>query len=358
MPDNSTIIPTNTVLTLAEQIRALGLHLGFQEVRFSRPSTETHKEAFGRWLEKGYHGDMAWLTRNNDKRFDAAELHPGTKTVITVRMDYWPNTTASESVLANGKKAYISRYALGRDYHKVLRKRLTQFAKEIQNLSGEHGARPFVDSAPVMERQLAEQSGLGWIGKNTLLLSPGNGSWFFLGELCTNLDIPADPATETGHCGTCQQCLVDCPTDAFVEAGVLDARKCISYLTIEYSGSIPIELRPKMGNRIYGCDDCQLVCPHNRKVTETIETDFSPRHQLDDISLLELFSWNEATFLSNTEGSPIRRIGHEQWQRNIAVALGNGPSNAETISALNDTLPNASELLAEHIQWALNQLEQ
>jgi epoxyqueuosine reductase len=273
-------------------------------------------------------------------------------------MDYWPNTTDSESVLTDPEKAYISRYALGRDYHKVLRKRLVQYAAAIETLAGKHGARPFVDSAPVMERQLAEQSGLGWIGKNTLLLSPGNGSWFFLGELCTDLKLPQDPPTIAGHCGSCQQCLIDCPTDAFVSEGVLDSRKCISYLTIEFSGSIPVELRPKMGNRIYGCDDCQLVCPHNRKAPETEEADFSPRHQLDDVTLLELFLWDEKTFLQKMEGSPIRRIGYPQWQRNIAIALGNGPFKEEVLEALQRAVQTEHAVLKEHVEWAIHQLEE
>lgn len=356
MSDFSNLISTDLELTLAEQIRQAGLELGFQGIRFTQPTTEQHKADFERWIKKGFHGEMGWLDRNNDKRFDASELHPGTRTVITVRMDYWPNTTNSESVLTNPDKAYISRYALGRDYHKVLKKRLSQFSKRIEDIAGKHGARPFVDSAPVMERQLAEQSGLGWIGKNTLLLSPGNGSWFFLGELCTDLELPYDSPTIAGHCGSCQQCLTDCPTDAFESEGVLDARKCISYLTIEYSGSIPVELRPKMGNRIYGCDDCQLVCPHNRKVSQSNEKDFAPRHQLDDVTLLELFQWDEDTFLKKTEGSPIRRIGYHQWRRNIAIALGNGSFSEEILAALYLAKDTDNAVLKEHINWAINQL--
>lgn len=299
---------------------------------------------------------MDWLKRNLDKRFDASALHPDTRTVICVRMDYWPGQVQGEEQLKRPDKAYISRYALGRDYHKVMRKRLTQFARAISDLAGEHGARPFVDSAPVMERQLAEQSGLGWIGKNTLLLSPGHGSYFFLGELCTSLSLPFDPPNPMAHCGSCQQCLTDCPTDAFVSAGVLDATRCISYLTIEYDGTIPLELRPLMGNRIYGCDDCQLVCPHNRKAPETHEADFEPRHQLDDIDLVTLFNWDEATFLKNTEGSAIRRIGFAQWQRNLAIALGNGTATQKAIDALQAGLGRSSELVDEHIHWALDRL--
>ncbi len=357
MLTTSNTISTDRPLTLTEQIRQLGLSLGFQAVQFSSPTTVQHLPDFKKWLAADYHGDMTWLERNLDKRFDAASLHPGTKTVITVRMDYWPQNSDSLSVLTNPEKAYISRYALGRDYHKVLKQRLSQYAKAIEELAGSHGARPFVDSAPVMERQLAEQSGMGWIGKNTLLLSPGVGSYFFLGELCTSLDLVSDKPLPKSHCGSCRQCIVDCPTDAFVAEGVLDARKCISYLTIEYSGSIPIELRTKMGNRIYGCDDCQLVCPHNGKAQDTTEADFSTRHGLDNISLMTAFDWDETTFLAKTEGSPIRRIGYEQWLRNIAVALGNGPSQPEVIKSLNAKLGKISALLDEHILWAIAQLK-
>ena len=353
----SNTISTDSPLTLAEQIRNLGFTLGFQAVRFSSPVTTHHQADFQRWLDMGYHGDMAWLERNQDKRFDASSLHLGTQTVITVRMDYWPRDTNSQAILTDPSMAYISRYALGRDYHKVLKKRLAQFASAIETLAGNHGARPFVDSAPVMERQLAEQSGMGWIGKNTLLLSPGVGSYFFLGELCTSLDITPDPPTPKSHCGSCRQCITDCPTDAFVADGVLDARKCISYLTIEFSGSIPVDLRPKMGNRIYGCDDCQLVCPHNRKAEATSENDFAPRHRLESISLLDVFNWDETTFLAKTEGSPIRRIGYQQWLRNVAIGLGNGDFEPEVIQSLQAKLGKVSSLLDEHITWALTELK-
>ncbi len=357
MTTQSALISTDSPLTLAEQIRQLGLGLGFADVRFGPADSEQHRAGFEQWLAKGYHGEMKWLENNNDKRFNAAKLQPGTKTVISVRMNYWPDNTNSKAVLNNPEMAYVSRYALGRDYHKVLRKRLVKFAKAIGDLAEQDSYRPFVDSAPMMERQLAEQSGMGWIGKNTLLLTPGQGSWFFLGELCTDLELPFDPPSEKGHCGSCNQCLTDCPTDAFVAPGVLDAERCISYLTIEYDGSIAEELRPMMGNRIYGCDDCQLVCPHNSKAPNSEEADFEPRHELDQISLLELFSWDESTFLNNTEGSAIRRIGFQKWQRNIAIALGNGPSNDATINALNARLGQCSSLVDEHIHWALNQLK-
>lgn len=356
MIERSNTISTYDPLTLAEQIRELGRSLGFQAVTFADPSTEQHRQTFEQWLAAGYAGEMDWMKRNLDKRFDASALHPQTRTVICVRMDYWPQQADGMAQLEKPDKAYISRYALGRDYHKVMRKRLSRFAAGITELAGEHGARPFVDSAPVMERQLAEQSGLGWIGKNSLLLAPGHGSTFFLGELCTSLKLPADSADPAAHCGSCNQCLIDCPTDAFVSEGVLDATRCISYLTIEHSGAIPLSLRALMGNRIYGCDDCQLVCPHNRKAPTTTESDFEPRHQLDDMDLISMFCWDEATFLKNTEGSAIRRIGFEQWQRNLAVALGNGPATDAARRALSDGLGQVSELVDEHIRWALDRL--
>lgn len=357
MPDFSNTIPALDTLTLAEQIKAIGVSLGFQAVRFSSPSTQSHQTQYQQWVDAGYNGTMGWMAENIDKRFEADKLHAQTKTVISVRMDYFPADADSLAVLENTELGYIARYALGRDYHKVLRKRLTQFGKQIELIAGDHGFRPFVDSAPVMERQLAEQAGLGWIGKNTLLLAPGSGSWFFLGELFTNLELPFDPPLPKSHCGSCSQCLTDCPTDAFLAPGVMDARRCISYLTIEYSGSIPLELRPLMGNRIYGCDDCQLVCPHNRKAPISEEQDFNPRHHLESPSLLMLFSWDEATFLNNMQGSPIRRIGYEQWQRNIAIALGNGKPTQQVHAALTEKLGQVSALVDEHIEWALLQLK-
>ncbi|MBU2864797.1 tRNA epoxyqueuosine(34) reductase QueG [Reinekea forsetii] len=354
---NTDLISTDSDLTLPEQIRSLSESFGFADIRFSPVSASQHLEQYQNWVAAGYNGTMQWMERNIDKRFDASELHPGTKTVITVRMDYHPNCENDFDVLKDDRKAYIARYALGRDYHKVMRKRLTSFGKAIEALAGHHGYRAFVDSAPIMERQLAEQSGLGWIGKNSLLLVPGVGSWFFLGELMTDLDLPKDPPLPKSHCGSCNQCIVDCPTDAFVADGVLDARKCISYLTIEYSGSIPTDLRSKMGNRIYGCDDCQLVCPHNNKAPKTEESDYNVRHNLDNLDLLVAFSWDEETFLSNTEGSAIRRIGFEQWQRNIAIAIGNGKPYPEAVQILLSQKGNVSDLVDEHIDWAVTQLQ-
>lgn len=358
MQPTNTLITTSQALTLAEHIRAEGLALGFQAVRFGVPDAARYSTDFQNWLDAGYHGEMDWLERNSDKRFHPTQLLPGTQTVITVRMDYLPENDQGLALLTDSESGYIARYALGRDYHKVLRKRLAQFGAAIETVAGKHGYRPFVDSAPVMERQLAEQSGLGWIGKNTLLLATGSGSWFFLGELFTDLALPADPPLPQDHCGTCNQCLVDCPTDAFVGPGLLDANKCISYLTIEFKGSIPLDLRPKIGNRIYGCDDCQLVCPHNRKAPSTQEADFKARHNLDGLSLTEAFEWSESEFLKKTEGSAIRRIGFEQWQRNVAIALGNGAKTDAKITLLKSKLNLVSPLVDEHILWALNQLNQ
>ncbi|WP_037337224.1 tRNA epoxyqueuosine(34) reductase QueG [Saccharospirillum impatiens] len=354
MPADTQIVPSLDLIHLTERIKSEATSLGFQSAHIGSGNTEAHQARYEAWLDAGYNGSMSWMARNLDKRFDASKLHSGTLRSISVRMDYRPEGDM-QAALDDPNRAYISRYALGRDYHKLMRKRLTQLGKSIESWVGEHGYRAFVDSAPVLERQLAQQSGMGWLGKNTLLLNQQAGSYFFLGELFTNLPLPLDTPFETQHCGSCNRCLTDCPTDAFVEAGVLDARKCISYLTIEHSGPIPVELRSKMGNRIYGCDDCQIVCPFNSFSEPTREADFQPRHSLDNISLLTLFNWDETTFLSNTEGSAIRRIGFEQWQRNLAVALGNAPTSAAIIAALQRRLPEASPLVQEHIQWALSQ---
>lgn len=354
MPANTHRIPSLDLVHLTQQIKTEAAALGFQAAHIGTGNTEAHRERYLAWLDAGYHGTMSWMTRNLDKRFEAAELHPGSLRSISVRMDYRPEGDM-QAALDDPNRAYISRYALGRDYHKLMRKRLTQLGKTIETWVGEHGFRAFVDSAPVLERQLAQQSGMGWLGKNTLLLNQEAGSYFFLGELFTNLPLPLDAPFETRHCGSCNRCLTDCPTDAFVEPGVLDARKCISYLTIEHSGPIPVELRSKMGNRIYGCDDCQIVCPFNSFSQPTREPDFQPRHSLDNISLLTLFNWDEPTFLSNTEGSAIRRIGYEQWQRNLAVALGNAPTSETIVAALQHKYPDANPLVKEHIRWALAQ---
>lgn len=352
MPAPATRIDTLDLTALAERIKAEARRLGFQAVHIGPANTEAHRPAYEAWLAEGYNGEMAWMERNLDKRFDGAALHPGTERAISVRLDYRPEGPM-QAVLDDPTKAYISRYALGRDYHKVMRKRLTRLGRTIESWVGAHGFRAFVDSAPVMERQLAQQSGMGWLGKNSLLLNKTAGSWFFLGELFTNLPLPVDEPFETEHCGSCDRCMTVCPTDAFVDEGVLDARRCISYLTIEHSGPIPVELRPLMGNRIYGCDDCQIVCPFNSFSDPSPEADFQPRHQLDQADLLTLFNWSEDEFLSNTEGSAIRRIGYQQWLRNLAVALGNAPTRTEITEALLARRTEVSELVREHLDWAL-----
>jgi len=337
---------------LAADIKAWGRALGFQAVGIGDVHLDATETRLRQWLAAGHHGRMDYMARHGDKRTRPQELVPGTVSVISARMDYLPAGADPEQVLADQHKAYISRYALGRDYHKVLRGRLQKLAERIGAAIGPFGYRVFSDSAPVMEKPLAEKAGLGWIGKHSNLLAEHTGSWFFLGEIYTDLLLPADSAAHN-HCGTCTHCIDVCPTRAIVAPYVVDARLCISYLTIELRESIPVELRPLMGNRIYGCDDCQLVCPWNRFARHTPEADFLPRHRLDDSTLLELFAWDEETFLSRTEGSPIRRIGYECWLRNIAVALGNAPRSEAVIDALKARLDHPSPLVREHVQWAL-----
>lgn len=340
---------------LANDIKQWATELGFSDCRVVEPELEQYRDEFNQWLAQGYHGTMDYLANHEDLRFQPANLHQGTKRVISLSMAYLPESVETVKRLKTTEKAYIARYALGRDYHKLIRKRLTQLAKKIESAVGNHGYRAFVDSAPVLERQIAEQAGMGWIGKNTLLLSPKAGSWFLLGEVFTNLPLPVDQPTAQRHCGSCSACLDKCPTNAFVAPWVLDASKCISYLTIEYDGIIPEELRAKMGNRIFGCDDCQLVCPWTKFAKYTQEQDFEPRHNLDQADLLDLFEWDEETFLKNTEGSPIRRTGYDNWRRNVAVALGNAPTSQALIDSLQRARPNASEKVRVHIDWALAQ---
>jgi epoxyqueuosine reductase len=343
---------------LAEQIRSLGQELGFQQVGISNAHIGEHEGRLHAWLDAGYQGEMEWMASHGSKRTHPDELVPGTCRVISVRMDYLPADTSMAKRLKQSEHAYISRYALGRDYHKLMRRRLQHLAERIQALIGPFGYRAFVDSAPVMERALATRAGLGWIGKNTMLIHPRAGSYFFLGELFTDLPLPVDAAQETEHCGSCTACLDTCPTGAFVGAHVLDARRCISYLTIELKGPIPLELRPLMGNRVFGCDDCQMVCPWNKFAKPTAETDFNPRHQLDQATLASLFLWDEATFLSHTEGSAIRRIGHERWLRNLAVGLGNATTSIPVVEALKARREHPSELVREHVIWALQRHDQ
>ena len=339
---------------LAEQIKAWGKALGFQQVAISDVNLDKDEQHLHDWLENGLHGEMDYMAKHGTKRSRPAELEPGTQRVISVRMDYLPDANDMQANLDEAQRAYVSRYALGRDYHKLMRNRLQKLANQITSEVGEFGYRAFVDSAPVLEKAIATKAGLGWVGKHSNLINSDAGSWFFLGELYTDLSLPVDTAT-TEHCGTCTSCIDVCPTQAIIEPYVVDARRCISYLTIELHGPIPLELRPLIGNRIYGCDDCQLVCPWNRFAHFTSELDFQPRHHLDEISLIEVFSWDEETFLSNTEGSAIRRIGHERWLRNIAVALGNASKSADIIEALQARADHPSALIREHVEWALAQ---
>lgn len=342
---------------LAHAIKQWGRELGFQQVGITDTGLSDHETRLQAWLDKGYHADMQWMQEHGSKRSRPAELLPGTVRVISVRMDYLPGDPHQARLLKAADKAYIARYALGRDYHKLMRKRLAQLAKKIEGALGtELSQRAFVDSAPVLERALAEKAGLGWIGKSTMLVHRKAGTWFFLGELLTNLPLPVDqPATN--HCGSCRACLDICPTNAFVGAYELDASKCISYLTIENKGSIPEELRPALGNRVFGCDDCQLICPWNKFARFTEEDAFKPRHQLDAPQLVDLFLWSEEEFLTKTAGSAIRRLGHERWLRNLAVALGNAPRNEQIIRALTSRLDHPSELVHEHVEWALARQE-
>ena len=342
---------------LAQQIKVWGQQLGFQQVGICDTDLEEAGAYLNQWLQDQFHGDMDYMHKHGSKRYRPEELEPGTYRIISVRMDYAPaDVTPYEDLLEQPNKAAVSRYALGRDYHKVLRKRLQQLAHKIEQAVGAFGYRVFTDSAPVMEKAIAEKAGLGWIGKHSNVLNARAGSWFFLGEIYTDLDLPVDQKSSF-HCGSCRRCLDVCPTQAIVAPFKVDARRCISYLTIENHGPIPVEFRKPMGNRIYGCDDCQMVCPWNKFAQPSVEPDFSPRHQLDDIDLLTLFAWDEATFLRNTEGSAIRRIGYQAWQRNIAVALGNSEGGEPVVQALRDKLKVSSELVKEHIEWALQNLQ-
>lgn len=340
---------------LKQQILLWGRELGFQQVSITDVDLSAHEPRLHQWLQQQFHGTMDWMAENVDKRCHPEQLHAGTLRVITVRMDYRP--AQIPLIPAEGSNtAQVSCYANGRDYHKVMRARLSQLADKI-NAHLPHNSRAFVDSAPVLERALAEKSGLGWIGKNTLLINKDAGSLFFLGELFTNLSLPLDDVVDNhNHCGTCSACISNCPTGAIVGPYQVDARKCISYLTIEHKGSIPVEFRSLMGNRIFGCDDCQIVCPWNKFSTPTTEKDFSPRAYTQNQSLAELFLWSEEDFLKQTEGSPLRRIGYERWLRNIAVGLGNAQPTTENISALQQRKDFPSALVKEHVVWALQQL--
>lgn len=338
---------------LAEQIKQWGRDLGFQQVGICDTDLSAEEPKLQAWLNKQYHGEMDWMARHGMMRARPHELLPGTLRVISVRMNYLPAKAAFASTLKNPQLGYVSRYALGRDYHKVLRNRLKKLGEMIQAHCGERNFRPFVDSAPILERPIAAKAGLGWTGKHSLILNREAGSWFFLGELLIDLPLPVDQPQEE-QCGRCVACITICPTSAIVEPYVVDARRCISYLTIELEGAIPEEFRPLIGNRIYGCDDCQLICPWNRYGQLTDEDDFSPRAVLHAPPLTDLFKWDEAKFLRITEGSAIRRIGHLRWLRNIAVALGNAPWAEENMAALA-LRSGEHPLLDEHIEWAIAQ---
>jgi len=339
---------------LAEKIKLWGQELGFSQVGFSDIDLSSHEQALTQWLENNYHGEMDYMEKHGLMRARAQELVEGTTRVISVRMDYLPTNAKFARTLKKKDHAYISRYALGRDYHKLIRKRLKQLGDKISDYCESFNFRPFVDSAPILERPLAEKAGLGWVGKHSLLINKSAGSWFFLGELLVDIPLPTNEKS-TNECGNCVSCIKICPTQAIVAPYVVDARRCISYLTIELRDAIPEEFRPLIGNRIYGCDDCQLICPWNKFAKLTAEDDFSPRQSLDEVELLTLFNWDEQSFLAKTEGSPIRRIGFQSWQRNIAVAIGNAPYSEKNIVALKHNLHHAQAMVAEHIEWAIAQ---
>ncbi len=338
---------------LKARIREWGADLGFQQVGFADTDLADTEQRLDQWLAEGKHGDMDWMARHGRKRTRPAELVPGTRSAIVLRMDYLPSrATPLDELLDQPEKACISRYALGRDYHKVLRARMKRLAQKIEAEIGEFGYRVFTDSAPVMEKPLAAKAGLGWIGKHTNLLNRHAGSWFFLGEIYTDLEFAPDRPVQD-HCGSCRKCIDVCPTQAITAPYQLDARRCISYLTIELKGSIPERFRAAIGNRVYGCDDCQAVCPWNRYAQFSAEDDFQPRKDLDSGSLVELFGWDEDTFLKRTEGTAIRRIGHERWLRNLAVGLGNAPTTPEVTGALEARRDHPSSIVREHVEWAL-----
>lgn len=346
--------PTPDYRALAQRIKALSTASGFQRCGISDIALDDDEAHLRDWLAQGLYGSMDWMARHGDKRSRPQELIPGTVRVISVGLDYGRDGDEAWQTIADGQRAYVARYALGRDYHKLMRQRLQALADRIAEEVGPFGHRVFVDSAPVLERALARNAGLGWIGKHTCLIDKDGGSWFFLGEIYVDLPLPIDtPANE--HCGTCRRCIDVCPTQAITAPYRLDARRCISYLTIEHEGTIDEELRPLIGNRIFGCDDCQLVCPWNKFAKKTDEPDFRARNDLDTASLAQLFAWDEEEFLRRTEGSAIRRSGHERWLRNIAIALGNAPTTPEVMAALASRCDNDNAVVREHVQWALAQ---
>jgi len=337
---------------LAATIKSWGRELGFQAVGIADTDLSAAEARLAAWLASGFAGELNYMRKHGSKRTQPASLVPGTLRIISARMDYRPRAAESWGVLADGSKAFVARYALGRDYHKVLRGRLRQLAERIAGEIGEFGYRVFTDSAPVMEVELARKAGLGWRGKHTLLLAREAGSYFFLGDIYTDLPLPLDPPVGE-HCGSCTKCLDVCPTRAIVAPYTLDARRCISYLTIELKGSIPVELRPLIGNRVFGCDDCQLVCPWNRYAQFAPEPDFQVRNGLDSAELVDLFAWDGNEFRERMSGSAILRIGHERWLRNLAVGLGNAPRSGRVLAALRSRAQDRSALVREHVVWAL-----
>lgn len=358
---NSILVAMSAVLArpdpadAAARIRVLAREAGFQRCGITGIELGEDEVHLRSWLEEGLYGTMHWMAQHGDKRSRPQELVPGTLRVLSVGMDYGRKDDAEAwNTLHDGNRAYVARYALGRDYHKLMRNRLQKLAERIQGEIGAFGFRVFVDSAPVLERALARNAGLGWIGKHTCLIDRNGGSWFFLGEIYLDLPLPIDtPAT--AHCGTCTRCIDICPTQAIIAPYRLDARRCIAYLTIEHDGAIPEDMRKPIGNRIFGCDDCQLICPWNKFAKRTDEADFRARNDLDVATLPQLFAWNEDEFLRRTEGSPIRRSGHERWLRNIAVGLGNASGTPEVLAALEARRDDDSALVREHVGWALAQ---
>lgn len=345
------------ITLLTKQVHKWAEELGFADIGFTDTDLSEASREFRDWLRRGFHGEMSYLSKNLEKRFDPQQLLPGTVRIISARMDYSPE--AFPGALKDPSVAYVSRYALGRDYHKVVRKRLAKIARKLVAATG-GSHRAFVDSAPVLERPIAEKAGLGWVGKNTLILNREAGSFFFLGEIFTDIPFAVTESDNSDHCGSCRSCITLCPTGAIVGPRKLDARLCISYLTIEHKGSIPLELRPSVGNRIFGCDDCQLVCPWNRFAPQTEVSDFAPRHDLDRAKIVDLLQWDETMFRERTLGMALRRINYQQWVRNLAVAAGNAPYSEALIKALHqkqaEMTARDDAICQEHIAWALTRL--
>lgn len=347
-------MPHTDLTSLSNTIKQWAIELGFSGCKISDIDLTEDQQRYQEWLDNQFHGEMSYLDSNTTLRYQPDQLVNNCQRVIICSMDYLPKKPKLSDLSEKRHHAYIAQYALGRDYHKLIRKRLTHLAKRINQHIDSHEYRAFCDSAPVLERGLAAKAGLGWVGKNTMIMNRQHGSWFFLGELFTNLPLPVDQPIDN-HCGRCTACIDICPTQAIIAPYQLDARKCISYLTIELKGSIPVELRPLIGNRIFGCDDCQIICPWNRFAKITAEDDFKPRHQLDASLLIDLFKWSESEFQIKTTGSAIKRTGYIGWLRNIAVALGNAPTTPSIIKALNQRKHHESELVREHVNWALEQ---